>query len=307
MNNVNETFETLQKSIRRVADEKNAVILAHNYQRKEIQEIADFVGDSLFLSRKAADTDSDMIVFCGVTFMAETAKILSPDKKVLIPRFDAGCPMANMISAAELEKLKNRFPKAIVVAYVNTNAEVKALSDICCASGNAVKIIENIKNEHIIFIPDKNLGAYCEKKTGKKLILFDGYCYVHNQITIDKIKSTKLKYPNAEVIAHPECPLETIEAADAVLSTEGMINYIKQSESLEFIIATEPGIIHRLVKEIPEKKYYPVESSLECKTMKLTELTDVYNCLKYEKYEIALDLKISEKSKKCLTNMLEYS
>ncbi|HPG29249.1 MAG TPA: quinolinate synthase NadA [bacterium] len=298
--------EEIQNEIKNLAKKKNAVILAHNYQRKEIQETADFLGDSLYLSKKAAQTEADMIVFCGVTFMAETAKVLSPEKKVLIPRFEANCPMANMITSDDIKKLKQKHPSAYVVAYVNTTAEVKALADSCCASGNAAEIVKNINNKEIIFVPDKNLGAYCQKTAGKKLILFDGYCYVHNQITKDKILRTKQKYPNAEIVAHPECPPETLELADKICSTEGMITHIKKSENKEFIIATEPAIIYRLNSEIPGKQYFPVIDYVECKTMKLTCLEDLYNCLNREEYEINLEPEIIKKAKKSLTNMLKY-
>ena len=298
----------IQKKIRELAKEKNAVILVHNYQKKEVQEIADILGDSLVLSKKAAETKADIIVFCGVTFMAETAKILSPEKKVLIPRFDAGCPMANMITYDELKKIKeeHKNQNIKVVAYVNTNADVKSISDVCCTSSNAKAIVENIDADKIIFVPDKNLGSYCKQFTKKEMFIYDGFCYVHNQITPDKIKLSKQKHPNAIVIAHPECPIETLNLSDKVLSTEGMINFIEKSESNEFIIATEPNIIFRLEKEIPNKKYYPTENYVNCKTMQLTELEDVYNALKNEVYEIKLDEDIINLSKKSLNEMLKY-
>jgi quinolinate synthase len=302
------SIELLKEKIRKLAKEKNAIILVHNYQSPEIQEIADLLGDSLILSKKAAETEADIIVFCGVKFMAETAKILSPEKKVLLPRFDAGCQMADMITSDELLKLKNQYPDAEVVSYVNTTAEIKSHSDVCCTSSNAVKIVQNVNSKKIIFVPDKNLGSYCKSFLGndKEMIVYNGFCYVHNQITPEKIQKTKIKYPNAQVISHPECPFETLKISDEVVSTEGMMKIAENSTNKEFIIATESGIIDRLKREFPENKYYEVEDISICKNMKLTKLEDVYNSLKYEKYEIKLDKEIIEKSKSSLEKMLQY-
>ncbi|HPP88117.1 MAG TPA: quinolinate synthase NadA, partial [bacterium] len=248
-------YQEIQEKIKKIAKSKNAVILAHNYQRPEIQDIADFVGDSLHLSRCASKTDADIILFCGVSFMAETAKILAPSKKVLLPRYEAGCPMAMMITKSELQKLKDNHPDAVVVAYVNTTAEIKAMADVCCTSSNALKVVKGIKERKIIFVPDKNLADYCKRRTPEKeFIIYDGYCYVHNQITYKQLKNTKDKYPAARVLAHPECPFEALQLADEILSTEKMVEYVEKSEYNEFIIATEPGIIHRLKKNAPSKK-----------------------------------------------------
>jgi len=254
-------YQEIQEKIKKIAKSKNAVILAHNYQRPEIQDIADFVGDSLHLSRCASKTDADIILFCGVSFMAETAKILAPSKKVLLPRYEAGCPMAMMITKSELQKLKDNHPDAVVVAYVNTTAEIKAMADVCCTSSNALKVVKGIKERKIIFVPDKNLADYCKRRTPEKeFIIYDGYCYVHNQITYKQLKNTKDKYPAARVLAHPECPFEALQLADEILSTEKMVEYVEKSEYNEFIIATEPGIIHRLKKNAPSKKFITVEN-----------------------------------------------
>jgi quinolinate synthase len=295
-----------EKRIEELKNEKNAVILVHNYQRAEVQDIADYVGDSLDLSRKAAITDADMIVFCGVRFMAETAKILSPEKKVIMPKEEAGCPMANMITPDDVLNLRKKYPKAKVVSYVNTNADVKAISDVCCTSANAVEVVKNIDADEIIFVPDKNLGSYVKRFTDKKIILWDGFCYVHDQISKEEVLSAKKKFPEALLLVHPECRPGVIDIADEVLSTSGMIKFAKKSGAKRFLIGTEEGILYRLKKENPTKEFYPAGTPKICSNMKLTHLEDVYNALNEEKNEINLPENIINASKKSLEAMLKY-
>ncbi|MCD6406828.1 quinolinate synthase NadA [Candidatus Aerophobetes bacterium] len=298
--------EKIIEQIKKLKKEKKAIILAHNYQIGEIQDIADFVGDSLELSKKAAGVSCRIIVFCGVRFMAETAKILSPEKKVLLPKKEAGCPLADMIKAEEARKLKQMYPDAEIVAYVNTNAEVKAESDICCTSANAVEVARKIKVEKIIFVPDKNLASYVAKNLPEKRIIpFQGYCYVHDKIKKEDIAKAKENHPDAKVIVHPECRPEVIEIADMVASTGGMIRFAKESSAKKFIIGTEEGIIHRLKKENPEKEFFPIFPLPVCKDMKLTTLEDVYLALKEERYEIEIEESIRKKAKKALDRMLQ--
>lgn len=252
-----------------------AVILAHNYQLGEVQDIADFTGDSLELSRKAAATDAEVIVFCGVHFMAETAKILSPQKTVLIPDVHAGCPMADMINVAQLREFKAQYPGRPVVAYVNTTAEVKAESDICCTSANAVKIVESLEADEVLFLPDKCLGAYVASKTSKKVILYSGYCPTHHRILPQHVLEQKDKHPNAMVIAHPECTPEVLALADVIASTSGIVNYIAQSDVKEFIVCTEQGLLHRLNKDNPNKVFYNPGNLNICPNMKKITLEKV--------------------------------
>jgi len=294
----------LVDKIAKLKKEKNAVILVHNYQRPEIQDIADFLGDSLELAREAAKTDARIIVFCGVRFMAETAKILSPKKTVIIPREDAGCPMADMITAEDLRRLKKNYPGAKVVSYVNTNADVKAESDICCTSANAVKVVKNISAKRIIFTPDKNLAAYCQRFTDKEIIPWNGCCYVHERITEKEVRLAKEKFPDALLLVHPECNPSVIELADEVLSTSGMLNFAKKSDKKRFLIGTEEGLIYRLKKENPGKKFYAAGTAKMCRNMKLTTLNDVYLSLKEERYAIELPEGIIESAGKTLTAML---
>jgi len=292
------------EEIIKLKKEKNAVILVHNYQRPEIQDIADFLGDSLGLSREAAKTDAKIIVFCGVRFMAETAKILSPEKMVIIPRKDAGCPMADMITAEDLRILKEKYPGAKVVSYVNTNADVKAESDICCTSANAVKVVKNISAKRIIFTPDKNLAAYCQRFTDKEIIPWNGYCYVHERITEKEVRLAKEKFPDALLLVHPECNPSVIDLADEVLSTSGMISFAKKSDKKRFLIGTEEGLIYRLKKENPAKEFYAAGTAKMCRNMKLTTLNDVYLSLKEERYIIELPEGIIKSAGKTLTAML---
>jgi len=294
------------EEITKLKKEKNAIILVHNYQRPEIQDIADFLGDSLGLSREAAKTDAKIIVFCGVRFMAETAKILSPKKMVLLPRKEAGCPMADMITAEDLRKLKEKYPGAKVVSYVNTNADVKAESDICCTSANAIEVVRNIKTERIIFTPDKNLAAYCQRFTDKEIIPWNGYCYVHEKIRKEEVRLAKEKFPDALLLVHPECNPSVIDLADEVLSTSGMLNFAKKSDKKRFLIGTEEGLIYRLKKENPGKEFYTAGTAKMCRNMKLTTLYDVYLSLKEERYPIELAREIIKSAQKPLEAMLKY-
>ncbi len=295
----------LIKRINELRTAKNAVILAHNYQSGEVQDIADFVGDSLGLSIQAAKTNAKIIVFCGVHFMAETAAILSPNKKVLLPDLDAGCPMADMINAKELRELKAKHPGVPVVCYVNSSAEVKAESDYCCTSANAVNVVRSIKDKQIIFIPDRYLGAYVARQLPEKEIIFwSGYCPTHARITKVDIDAARAAHPQAEVLVHPECTSEAIDAADRALSTEGMTTYVKKSAKNEFIIGTEVGIIHRLKKENPGKQFYPVSGKAVCPNMKRIDLGKVLLSLENEEYEIKVPPEIAEKAKKAIDRMI---
>lgn len=301
-------IETIEKKIEILKKERNAVILVHNYQLPEVQDIADFLGDSLGLSQQAAQTDADVIVFCGVHFMAETAAILSPDKTVLIPDLHAGCPMADMITAQQLQQLKQQHPKAVVVSYVNSSAEVKALTDYCCTSANGVKVIESLKDaEEIIFVPDKYLGSYITSQTGRKMILWNGYCPTHARILDTDIARAKDDHPQAIVLAHPECSAPVCQMADAVLSTSGMCEYAKSSDKVEFIIATEIGLIHRLKKENPGKKFYPATQAAVCPNMKLTNLEKVLWSLENMEHKIEVTDDIRARAKKAVENMISIT
>jgi len=295
----------LADKILKLKKKRNAVILAHNYQRDEVQDIADFLGDSLGLSRKAAETDAEVIVFCGVHFMAETAKILSPDKKVLIPEIKAGCPMADMINAEELIRLKKEHPQAVAVAYVNTSAEVKAETDICCTSSNAMDIVNLIpKNRDVIFIPDKYLAHYVSVQTGRKLISWGGYCPSHIKILPKDIIAQKKKHPLAKVLVHPECTPEVIKLADQVRSTAGMCEYAKQSTSFEMIIGTEIGILHKLRKENPQKRFYPASEMAVCPNMKSITLEKVLWALEDLKYEVKIPEHIRIRARQSVEKMI---
>jgi quinolinate synthase len=296
---------SIEDSIVKLKTEKNAVILAHNYQIDEVQDIADFVGDSLQLSQEAAKIKGSIIVFCGVHFMAETAKIISPQAKVLLPDENAGCPMADMITDKELAEFKAKYPGAVVVCYVNTSARVKALSDICCTSSNAVKVVNSIpKDKQIIFIPDKYLGSYVQKQTGRELILWNGYCPTHARISVKALGSVKKEHPLAISLVHPECSPDVAEFADKVLSTGQMLFFVRESAQKEFIIGTELGIIHRLQKENPEKVFYPVSSQTICPNMKLINLEKILWSLEEEKYEITLPDDIITRAKTAIERML---
>ncbi len=292
--------------IMKLKKERNAVILAHLYQPGEIQEIADFVGDSLDLSRKAANTNADVIVFCGVHFMAETANILSPDKIVLLPAADAGCRMAEMISGAALAKKKAEMPNAVVVAYVNTTAEVKSLSDICCTSANAIKIVNSIpKDKDILFVPDKNLGAYVSEKTNRKMEFWSGFCPVHHGLFVEEVEDMREEHPNAKVLAHPECPADVLAKADYIGSTTEIINYAKASAHDEFIIATECGVFHQLEKDNPKKKFYLASDSMVCPNMKKISLEKIKKSLETLEPRVIVPAEMREKAVGSLTKMLE--
>ncbi len=295
----------LKKEIHRLKQEKDAIILAHNYQIPEVQDIADFIGDSLELARKAATLENDVIVFCGVDFMAETAAILSPDKTVLLPAAEANCPMADMITAGELRVLKERFPDAAVVCYVNTTAEVKAESDICCTSSNAVKVVESLEEDRVIFVPDRNLGSYVARFTDKEILPWEGFCFVHDRITTLDVEEARRQHPDAEVLVHPECRAEVIDLADEVYSTSGMIKHVCTGPGKEFIIGTEIGILHRMKKDCPDKECYPLSPQAICTTMKKTDLSRVYSSLENLTPRIVVPEETADRARKAITRMLE--
>lgn len=299
--------KALQDRILELKKKKNAVIVAHNYQVQEVQNIADFTGDSLELARESATAKGDMIVFCGVKFMAETAKILSPEKKVLLPRPDAGCPMANMITPDDVRKLRKKYPEHTFVAYVNTNADVKTMVDICCTSANALRIVEALPNDKIYFLPDQNLGRWVQTQTSKEILTWDGYCYVHHQITEDDVFKGKSQHPNARIMIHPEAPLPVLAHADAVLSTGQMLRYAEESSAQEFLIGTEEGLIAVLQKKYPDKNFYPLGRRFTCRNMKVTDLQSVHFCLENEIPEIKLSAETIEKARKPIEKMLELS
>ncbi len=292
------------KKINKLKQEKNAVILAHNYQRPEIYEIADFIGDSLELCQQASKTKFDLIVFCGVHFMAESAKILNPNKKVIIPNKDAGCAMADMISSIKLQEFQKKHPKAVTVCYVNSTAEIKALSDVCCTSSNAVKIVKALPNKEIIFVPDKNLADFVAKQLPeKKIIAFEGYCPVHNFLTKEYLEEVKESYPNAKIIAHPESQPDVLKKADYVCSTSKMLNCAKKDSASEFFVLTECGMIERLNKALPNKKFMGLCNL--CFDMKINTLEAVFDSLEKEKYVVRVDTKIAKKAKKSFEYMFE--
>ena len=285
--------------------QRKAVILVHNYQRGEVQDIADFVGDSLGLSQNAARTDAEVIVFCGVHFMAETAAILCPDKTVLLPDMHAGCPMADMITPEKLRQRKRELPDATVVCYVNSSAEVKAESDICCTSANAVKVIESLDAGEILFVPDQYLGHYVSAKTGKKMDLWPGYCTTHVRILSEDITRLKREHPRAKAVVHPECRPDVIELADEVLSTGGMIRYAREAEAKEIIIGTETGIIYRLKKENPGKKFIPASEKAICPNMKRITLEKILWTLRETEFQVTVPEEIRLKAKSAVDKMME--
>jgi len=299
---------SLTEKVIRLKQERNAVILAHNYQLPEIQDIADFVGDSLGLSRQAAETTADMIVFCGVHFMAETAAILCPGKKVLIPDPHAGCPMADMITAEQLREMKAKHPAAKVVSYVNSTAEVKAESDICCTSSNAVGVVESFdETEEIIFVPDKYLGLYVQEQTGRDLVLWPGYCPTHVRIVPKHIQQIKIAHPQATVLVHPESTPAVTRIADQVLSTGGMCKFIGSSEAKEFIVGTETGILYRLRKENPDKQFYPASDAAVCPNMKRTSLEKVLWSLQDMRHVVTVPEEIAASARRSIERMLEIT
>ncbi len=303
---------TTQELLRRIAllkKEREAVILAHNYQPPEIQDLADFTGDSLELSRIAAKTPAKVIVFCGVQFMGETAAILSPDKTVLLPVLEAGCTLADYATAERLREMKRKNPDAVVVTYVNSSAEVKAETDICCTSANAVEIVKSIDgNRPILFVPDYNLGHYAAKMAQREIILWDGCCPTHALLSTFAIAKAKKKWPEAQVIMHPECKPETLELADFVGSTSGMLSYVKtQPAGTSFIVGTEVGLLHRLQKENPDKAFHAASDYLICPMMKMTTLKDVKNSLEKMQYVVKVDPAVRLRAKAAVDAMLEYT
>ncbi len=300
--------EKLRDDILNLKKQRNAIILAHNYQIGEVQDIADFVGDSLDLSQKSARTNADVIVFCGVHFMAETAAILAPEKTVLMPDLNAGCAMANMITPREFSELKKKHPDAVYVCYINCTAQTKAECDYCCTSANSIKVVQAVpKEKKIVFIPDKYLGSWVISQTKRELILWDGYCPTHRRILPEDILKKKAAYPKAEVLVHPECTPEVIAMADKVLSTSGICRYAKESNSEEFIIGTEVGILHRLKKENPEKKFYPASELSDCSNMKLNNLEKILWSLEDMVYPITVPEDIAKRAKKSIDRMLEIT
>jgi quinolinate synthase len=322
---------SLREKIITLAKEKNALILAHNYQRNEVQDIADFTGDSLELSRIAASKECDIIVFCGVNFMAESASILSPHKTVLLPEYTACCPMADMVTVDDMRELKTNFPgftftsgytypadftlrdmKKLhpgvpVVAYVNTTADVKAESDICCTSANGVKVVESLDTDRVICVPDRNLAAWIAKKTNKEVIAWDGFCHVHERVTSGDVTSARKEHPDALVLAHPECKMEVLELSDHVTSTSGMLRYAESSDAREFIIGTETGLLYKLRKDNPDKIFYPLRKDMLCPNMKKTSLKSVANALETMSHIIRVPEEIRVPAKKALDRMLEIT
>lgn len=296
----------LVEEIKKLKQQKKAIILAHNYQPDEVQEVADFVGDSLELSRKAAEVEAELIVFCGVHFMAETAKILAPGKKVLLPDLRARCPMADMVRGKDLRWLKEQHSGKKVVAYVNTTAEVKAETDVCCTSANAVKVVSSLPDEEIIFVPDRNLADYVSQKTGKKLLAWDGYCPIHEGIKARHIQKARKLHPEAEVWAHPECRPDVLRLADRILSTGQMVREAPKSQAREIIVATEVGILHRLRKENPDKNFYPAREKAICRNMKKINLKKVYKALLLEEPEVTVEPELAERARAAINQMVRF-
>lgn len=299
--------------LKKLKREKNAVLLAHYYQDGDIQDVADYIGDSLGLAQKAAATSADIIVFAGVHFMAETAKILNPNKKVLLPDLKAGCSLADSCPAGKFEQFRKANPDHIVISYINCTAEIKALSDIICTSSNAVKIVESLpKNQKIIFAPDKNLGRYVSQQTGREMLLWDGSCMVHEIFSLERITRLKAQHPHAKFIAHPECEEPVLALADFIGSTTALLNYSKKDASTEFIVGTETGILHQMQKESPEKTFIPAPPNNncacnDCPHMKLNTLEKLYICLKHETPEIILPESLRAAAEKPIRRMLELS
>lgn len=304
----------IRNEINRIKKNKNAIIIAHFYQNGEIQDVADFVGDSLALSQKAAKTDADIIVFAGVHFMAETAKILSPEKKILLPDLNAGCSLAESCPADEFAEFIKKYPDHTVISYINTTTEIKALTDIACTSSNIFKIIESLPpDEKIIFAPDKNLGNYIKSMTGREMVIWNGACHVHEEFSLEGILDLKKEHPEAKIIAHPECEKQILLVADHIGSTSSLLNYTVEDNSREYIVVTEPGIIHQMIKKNPDKLFLvapPKDSTCgcnDCNFMKLITMEKIYNTIKYEMPEIQIDEKIRKKAEKSIIKMMEIS
>jgi len=297
----------LQDEIRRLKAGKNAVILAHYYQNRDVQDVADFIGDSLELSKIAAKTEADVIVFCGVNFMAETAKILSPGKKVLLPVKEAKCPMAMMVDGPALKKYKEEHPDRIVICYVNSYADVKALSDVCVTSANAEKIVMSYQNRKMLYVPDRNLGIYLREKYHLDIEVWPGFCCIHNNLRVAQVLEMRSKHPDALVLIHPEAPLRVLKQADFIGSTKQIIDYAAASPAKAFIIGTEEGIMHPLQKRNPEKEFYLLSSDLRCFDMKLTTIEDVHRALRDGTYEITVPDDVLSGARRALDKMMEMS
>jgi len=297
----------MKEKIRHLLKEKKAILLAHNYQPPEIQDLADLCGDSLELSIKAAQTDAQVILFCGVLFMAETASILSPDKTVLLPRKDAGCPMADMVTPGQLKAKLEKLPPMPVVTYVNSSASVKALSTICCTSANAIDVVDSLEEDELLMVPDRNLAMYTASNTKKKIHLWEGCCPVHEGLTTEAYIKVKDKYPNAVFMAHPECRPEVLELVDVVTSTSGMIRYAAESEKKAFIVGTEMGLIYALQKANPGKKFYPASAGMECIDMKRITIEDVARSLEFMEGEVKVHENIRQPALRAVQRMIDLS
>ena len=303
----------LFNEIEKMKKEKNAIVLAHYYQEADIQDVADYIGDSLGLAQKAEKTDADIIVFAGVHFMAETAKILNPNKKVLLPDLKAGCSLADSAPPAAFRKFKEQHPDHLVISYINCTADIKALSDIICTSSNAKQIVESLPpDQKIIFAPDKNLGSYLVKKTGRDMVLWDGACMVHEIFSLEKIMKLKVRHPEAKIIAHPECEEHVLKVADYIGSTTGLLKFSQEDPAKEFIVVTETGILHQMQKSSPEKTFIPAPpdngcACNDCPHMKLNTLEKLYLCMKYELPEIKMDETLRQAARKPIDRMLEIS
>ncbi len=294
----------LKEDILKLKKEKNALVLAHLYEKAEIQEVADIVGDSYFLSKKAMESSKDIIVFCGVKFMAESAKILSPNKRILIPVNDTTCPMADMATVDKLKAMKLRNPKAKVVTYINSNGDIKALSDVCVTSSSAKAILNNIEEEEIIFLPDRNLGSYLQENIqNKKFILYDGFCPVHERVEEEEVLTLKNRYPNFKVLVHPECSKKVRDLGDFIGSTSELIDYSAQDETNGFIVVTEEGVLYQMKEKSPNKTFIPIESGMICPNMKKISMKDLYNCLINEEFEVHIEEELRLKAHKSLENM----
>ncbi len=294
----------LAAEVQRLKKEKNAVILAHNYQIGEVQDVADYVGDSFGLAQKAAESDAEVIIFCGVHFMAESAKILAPEKKVILPVKEAGCPLADMAEVEEVRAKKKEHPEAAVVAYVNTSAAVKAEIDVCCTSSNAVQVVESLPQEEILFLPDKNLGHYISQKTDKKIIIWEGYCVTHHRVAPEELDKVRENHPGAPIAVHPECPPEIVQGADYVGGTSGILKFSRETAAQTVIIGTEMGMLHRLQKENPEKTFFLLSPRLICVNMKKTTLEKVLLSLQELAPEIEVEEEIARRAKQSLERML---
>ena len=301
-------MKNITERIKKLKEEKNAIILAHSYQNIEVDEIADFVGDSLYLSQKAKETKADIIVFAGVYFMAQTAKIISPEKKVLLPNLNAGCLMADMINFNQMVEFKKKYPNIPVVCYINSTAEVKAECDICCTSSNAVEIVKSLNAPKVLFVPDANLGKYVESQLeGVEVITYNGNCPVHHDVTVQNILDARKKHPNAKVLIHPECQPSVSKLGDYIGSTSGIIDYVKNSSDKEFVIVTEKGVAERLQRDYPDKEFYLISERMLCESMKLTTLEEILYSLENEVNEITLDENVRKLSAGCIERMLKVS